>query len=167
MVGHMPGAWLALCGVFGWRLVGACGRLVGARLVPGWQVVGAWSAPGWRLVGACLALAFGAGGSDGSGGMLIWPLFGTTNQLLAGLTLLVISVMLVKLRRRFIFTLVPMMFVTLMSFLAAIYQLWDLFTTGSYLLMTVAIVVIILAILVMLESSSAFTRERRAAAGAG
>ena len=28
------------------------------------------------------------GGADGTGGMIIWPLFGTTNQLLAGLTLL-------------------------------------------------------------------------------
>jgi len=39
-------------------------------------------------VAACLGLAFGAGGPSGEGGMLIWPLFGTTNQLLAGLTLL-------------------------------------------------------------------------------
>ncbi|MCH2464101.1 MAG: carbon starvation protein A, partial [Gemmatimonadetes bacterium] len=116
----------------------------------------------FAAVAACLALAFGAGGADGQGGMLIWPLFGTTNQLLAGLTLLVLSVMLVKLKRRYIFTLVPMMFVTLMAFLAAIYQLWDLFTNGSYVLMTVDIVVIILAIFVLLESSSAFTREKRA-----
>ena len=115
-------------------------------------------------VGACLALAFGAGGADGQGGMLIWPLFGTTNQLLAGLTLLVISVMLVKLRRRYIFTLVPMVFVTTMSFLAAIYQLWDLFTGGSYMLMTLDVVVIILAIFVILESTSAFSREKKAAA---
>ena len=114
-------------------------------------------------VGACLALAFGAGGADGQGGMLIWPLFGTTNQLLAGLTLLVISVMLVKLRRRYIFTLVPMVFVTTMSFLAAIYQLWDLFNGGSYMLMTLDVVVIILAIFVILESTSAFSREKRAA----
>jgi carbon starvation protein len=115
-------------------------------------------------VGACLALAFGAGGADGQGGMLIWPLFGTTNQLLAGLTLLVISVMLVKLRRRYIFTLVPMVFVTTMSFLAAIYQLWDLFNGGSYMLMTLDVVVIILAIFVILESTSAFSREKKAAA---
>ena len=115
-------------------------------------------------VAACLALAFGAGGADGQGGMLIWPLFGTTNQLLAGLTLLVISVMLVKLRRRYIFTLVPMVFVTTMSFLAAIYQLWDLFIGGSYMLMTLDVVVIILAIFVILESTSAFSREKKAAA---
>ena len=115
-------------------------------------------------VAACLALAFGAGGADGQGGMLIWPLFGTTNQLLAGLTLLVISVMLVKLRRRYIFTLAPMVFVTTMSFLAAIYQLWDLFNGGSYILMTLDVVVIILAIFVILESTSAFSREKKAAA---
>ena len=118
----------------------------------------------FAAVAACLALAFGAGGSDGQGGMLIWPLFGTTNQLLAGLTLLVISVMLVKLRRRYVFTMVPMVFVTAMSFLAAIYQLWDLYTSGSYVLVAVDVVVIILAIFVILESTSAFTREKRAAA---
>ncbi len=118
----------------------------------------------FAAVAACLALAFGAGGADGQGGMLIWPLFGTTNQLLAGLTLLVISVMLVKLKRRYIFTMVPMVFVTTMSFLAALYQLWDLFSSGSYVLMGLDVVVIILSVLVMLEATSAFTREKKAAA---
>ena len=118
----------------------------------------------FAAVGACLALAFGAGGTSGQGGMEIWPLFGTTNQLLAGLTLLVISVMLVKLKRRYIFTLVPMVFVTTMSFVAAVWQLWDLFTSGSYVLMALDVVVIILATFVILESWSAFTREKKAAA---
>ena len=118
----------------------------------------------FAAVGACLALAFGAGGTSGQGGMEIWPLFGTTNQLLAGLTLLVISVMLVKLKRRYIFTLVPMVFVTTMAFAAAVYQLWDLFTSRSYVLMALDVVVIILATFVILESWSAFTREKKAAA---
>jgi carbon starvation protein len=82
---------------------------------------------------------------------------------LAGLTLLVLSVMLVKLKRRYIFTLVPMVFVTTMAFLAALYQLWDLFTSGSYFLMILDLFVIILAIFVILESTSAFVREKRAA----
>ena len=114
-------------------------------------------------VTACVALAFGAGGADGQGGMLIWPLFGVTNQLLAGLTLLVISVMLVKLRRRYVFTLVPMVFVTVMSFLAALYQLWDLFSTGQYMLAGLDVVIVVASIFVLLESASAFTREKRAA----
>jgi carbon starvation protein len=56
-----------------------------------------------------------------------------------------------------------MVFVTTMSFLAAIYQLWDLFNGGSYMLMVVDLLIIILAIFVILESTSAFSREKRAA----
>ena len=116
-------------------------------------------------VGACLILAFGAGGADGSGGMIIWPLFGTTNQLLAGLTLLVISVMLVKLGRPVRYTLIPMIFVTTMALLAALYQLSSLYTEGNYVLVAIDVVIIITAIFVMLEAASALMRERRAATG--
>ena len=115
-------------------------------------------------VGACLVLAFGAGGADGTGGMIIWPLFGTTNQLLAGLTLLVISVMLVKLRRPARYTLIPMIFVTTMALLAALYQLSALYADGNYVLLAIDVVIIITAIFVMLEAASALMRERRAAA---
>ena len=117
-------------------------------------------------VGSCLALAFGAGGADGQGGMLIWPLFGTTNQLLAGLTLLVISVMLVKRGRPYIYTLFPMMFVTGMAFLAALYQLWDLFRSGQYFLAALDILIVVAAVFVMLEATSTFMREKRVAAEA-
>ena len=85
-------------------------------------------------------LAFGAGGADGTGGMIIWPLFGTTNQLLAGLTLLVISVMLVKLGRPARYTLIPMVFVTTMALLAALYQLSSLYADGRYVLVAIDIV---------------------------
>jgi carbon starvation protein len=114
-------------------------------------------------VGACLTLAFGAGGADGSGGMIIWPLFGTTNQLLAGLTLLVISLILVKQRRPSRYTLVPMVFVTSMAFLSALYQLWNLYTSGNYFLVFIDLLIIGAAVLVMLEAASALVRERRAA----
>ena len=113
-------------------------------------------------VGACLVLAFGAGGADGTGGMMIWPLFGTTNQLLAGLTLLVISVMLVKLGRPSRYTMVPMVFVTSMAFLSALYQLRALYSAGQFLLLFLDTLIIIAAILVMLEAISALMREHRA-----
>jgi len=117
-------------------------------------------------VAACLVLAFGAGGSQGTGGMIIWPLFGTTNQLLAGLTLLVISVMLVKLGRPAKYTMIPMVFVTSMAFLSALYQLWDLYASGNYLLVFLDVLIIIAAVFVMLEASSALMREKRSAAEA-
>ena len=119
-------------------------------------------------VTACLLLAFGAGGASGEGGMLIWPLFGTTNQLLAGLTLLVISVMLVKLGRPARYTMIPMVFITTMALSAALFQLLSLYREGGifYALLWIDVVIIILAIFVMLEAGSAFMRERRAAAAA-
>jgi carbon starvation protein len=117
-------------------------------------------------VGSCLVLTFGAGGSEGTGGMILWPLFGTTNQLLAGLTLLVVSVILAKLGRPTRYTMVPMVFVTGTSFLAALYQLWSLYSSGQYLLMLVDVLIICAAVFVMLEATSAMLRERRAAADA-
>lgn len=117
-------------------------------------------------VGACLVLAFGAGGSGGTGGMIIWPLFGTTNQLLAGLTLLVISVILVKLGRPSRYTMIPMVFVTAMAFVSALIQLWDLYTAGNYFLVIFDLLIVVASIFVMLEATSAFMREKRKAAAA-
>ena len=51
-------------------------------------------------VGTCVLLAFGAGGASGKGGMLIWPLFGASNQLLAALTLLTVSIYLAGTRSK-------------------------------------------------------------------
>jgi carbon starvation protein len=112
-------------------------------------------------VGACLMLAFGAGGAEGTGGMVIWPLFGTTNQLLAGMTLLVISVILVRLGRPSRYTMIPMVFVTLMAFLSAVYQLWMLYAESNYLLVFLDALIIIGAVWVMLEAASALLNARR------
>ena len=116
-------------------------------------------------VTACLLLAFGAGGPSGEGGMLIWPLFGTTNQLLAGLTLLIISVILVKLGRPVRYTLIPMVFITTMALAAALYQLGNLYREGGFLypLLWIDVAIVLLAIFTMLEAGSAFMREKRAA----
>ena len=112
-------------------------------------------------VGSCLLLAFGAGG-DGSGGLMIWPLFGTTNQLLAGLTLLVITVMLVKLRRPMWYTLAPLIFLLIMTTLGLLIQLKSFYDKGDWFLFTMDLVVLVAAILVSLECSSALTKQLKA-----
>lgn len=120
------------------------------------------SAPATLLaVGSCLLLAFGAGG-DGSGGMLIWPLFGTTNQLLAGLTLLVITVMLVKARRPMWYTLIPLVFLLVMTTLGLLIQLKSFYDKGDWFLFSLDLVVLVAAILVSLECSSALSKQIKA-----
>lgn len=110
-------------------------------------------------VGSCLILAFGAG-ADGSGGLIIWPLFGTTNQLLAGLTLLVITVMLVRLGRPMWYTLAPLIFVLAMTVLALLAQLRSFYEAGNYFLLVLDIVVLIASILVAMECTSSLKRLR-------
>src|SRR5690625_6264156 len=83
-------------------------------------------------VATCLLLAFGAGGASGSGGLLIWPLFGTTNQLLAGLTLLVIAVMLVRRRVNTAIVVWPLTFLLLMSLAVLFLQLSEFYQTGDW-----------------------------------
>lgn len=117
-------------------------------------------------VAACLLLAFGAGGSSGAGGMIIWPLFGATNQILASLTLLVITVMLMKLDRPAIYTLVPMIFVLITSFLAGLIQLVDFYQAGNYLLVTLDFIVLVVSVLVMLEAASVVSKLRKDKAAA-
>lgn len=117
-------------------------------------------------VAACLLLAFGAGGSSGAGGMIIWPLFGATNQILASLTLLVITVMLMKMGRPAIYTLVPMIFVLITSFLAGLIQLVDFYQAGNYLLVTLDFVVLVVSVLVMLEAASVVSKLRKDKAAA-
>ena len=112
-------------------------------------------------VACCLLLAFGAGGSSGSGGMIIWPLFGSTNQILASLTLLVISVMLIKMGRPARYTLVPMLFVLVMAFFAGILKLQEYYSAGNWLLVTLDIIVLVVCVLVMLEAWTVIKEQKQ------
>jgi carbon starvation protein len=114
-------------------------------------------------VGACLLLAFGAGGG-GSGGLIIWPLFGTTNQLLAGLTLLVITVYLIKLKRPIKYTVIPLTFLLAMTVPALLIQLAGFWRSGNYFLVGLDVLILGASILVALEALSALGRARREAA---
>lgn len=127
---------------------------------------GRYLATGIAVV-ACLALAFGAGGGAGTGGLLIWPLFGTTNQLLAGLTLLVLSVFLMKLGRRSRFTLVPFLFLMTMATWALLVQLRQFWERGQYFLAVLDLVILVAAVFVVLESVGALRRAHAERGGPG
>jgi carbon starvation protein len=117
-------------------------------------------------VGACLALAFGAGEGRGTGGLEIWPLFGTTNQLLAALTLLVLSVFLMTRGRPSVYTLVPFAFILTMTIWAALRSLRDYYVQGRMLLVVMDVVILIATIWVLLEALGALGRARRGGPGA-
>ncbi len=114
-------------------------------------------------VGCCLVLAFGAtnGQYPGDGGMLIWPIFGASNQILAALTLLVLSVYLMRLGRPSLYTLAPMIFIATMAFLASLWYLFDYYQSSNWLLLVLSIAVMGASIVVMLEAASVISKIRR------
>lgn len=116
-------------------------------------------------LGCCLALAFGAG-TDGAGGMIIWPLFGTTNQLLAGLTLSIISVILIRQGRPAWYTAVPLAFLLTMSVYALLVQLGQFYAQQNWLLLGMDIVILLAALWVALEAAVAMSKGARQAAPA-
>jgi len=95
-------------------------------------------------VGIGLALLLAVTQAGGKGGLILWPLFGTTNQLVAGVTLLVVSVWLRRQGRPHVYTLVPMLAVVaatlvamggeLRSYYAAFSERWLLAVMGTIIL---------------------------------
>ncbi|MEM9588975.1 MAG: carbon starvation CstA 5TM domain-containing protein, partial [Planctomycetota bacterium] len=71
-----------------------------------------------------LAIAVFAGDSPGKGGLILWPLFGATNQLLAGLALMVAVFYLGRRSKPLAALAVPMFVMMLMPFWAITYDLW-------------------------------------------
>ena len=110
-----------------------------------------------------MGLAFGAG-ADGSGGMVIWPLFGTTNQLMAALTLSIIAVMLIQLRRPVWPVMIPLVFVAIVSVYALIIQLGTFFSTQNWLLLVLDVIILVCALWVIVEAVAAMNRARKAPA---
>ncbi|MED5412541.1 MAG: carbon starvation protein A [Pseudomonadota bacterium] len=105
-------------------------------------------------VGACLLLAFGVsnGSYPGDGGTLIWPVFGATNQILASMTLIVLSVYLMKLGRPAKNLLIPLCFILVMATWAGIWYIISYVNSGQWLLVVIQSAVIISSIFIILES---------------
>ncbi|GAA4880033.1 carbon starvation CstA family protein [Serinicoccus chungangensis] len=127
------------------------GEIAGVRLGKGVATLVA--------VGVALALTFGAG-VDGSGGMLIWPLFGTTNQLLAALTLSIVAIMLLRRGRTALPALIPLGFVGVMTLYALFIQLGTFWSEGNWLLLVLDIVILVASLWVMVEALGAMRKAR-------
>ena len=102
-------------------------------------------------IAAALLLALTQGG--GKGGLALWPLFGTTNQLVAGVTLLVVSVWLRRQGRPIVYTLVPMLLVggaTLVAMIGEVWSYWGHFS-DEWLLAGIGSVVLAADVWVLVE----------------
>ncbi|MGY0692160.1 carbon starvation CstA family protein [Virgibacillus sp. FSP13] len=94
----------------------------------------------------------------GSGGYLLWPLFGTSNQLLAGISLLLIAIWLKRLGRNYAIVLIPMIFVMFMTLWAMFKQVifeWSWIGTSSNMLLFVfGAIIFVFAVWIVLTAGS-------------
>jgi len=111
-------------------------------------------------VTSCALLALGL--DRGAGGMRLWPLFGTTNQLLAGLSLLILTLFLLKLGRKAWVTAVPMAFLLFMTTWAMILNLLRFTRESQTLLVIVGGVIFVLELWLLFEAAVAVRRFVRA-----
>jgi len=117
---------------------------------------------GGVAIGAALLLAVTQAG--GKGGLILWPLFGTTNQLVAGVTLLVVSVWLRQQGRPYIYTLAPMIFVSIATIASMLGEVRGYFMDFSerWLLAIMASVILALDVWVIAAGVRALVSDRAA-----
>jgi carbon starvation protein len=99
---------------------------------------------------------------DASGNIIpawqaVWPVFGATNQLLAGLALLVVFVWLKKVGKNTIFIIIPMIFMlgmTLWALVQLIYQ------SGFTIIGFISIILLGLSIVLMIEATRTLIKSK-------
>ncbi len=109
-------------------------------------------------VGTALLLAFSSG-AEGKGALLLWPLFGAMNQLLAGLAFLVISVWLAGNKKPILYTLIPMLFMIAVTAWAMDYNLRTFFAAGNWLLFSIGATVVVLEIWMIIEGAGVLLKH--------
>jgi carbon starvation protein len=103
----------------------------------------------------------------GQGGLILWPLFGATNQLLGGLSFLVITFYLWRRQSPIWFLVPPMIFMLIMPMWAMIWQVFvgdagnpSWLGQGNWLLVGIALFTVALEVWMIIEAINLFPRAR-------
>lgn len=84
-----------------------------------------------------------------NGAFVLWPLFGTANQLLAALALLVVSVYLILKKQNYIYILLPALIMLALTFYAVISSIINFYNEANYLLMLFSVLVFVAQVFIV------------------
>lgn len=94
--------------------------------------------------------------SDGitelDGAFTLWPLFGTTNQLLASLALMILTLFLLKIGSNIFYVLIPGIILTILTVIANILGIIDFIQEANYLLAAFATLILFLQLYIVAET---------------
>jgi carbon starvation protein len=109
-------------------------------------------------VGSALLLAF-ATGAGGTGALKLWPLFGATNQTLAALALVIITLYLERMGgMKWLISGIPAMFMAVMTIWAVILNQVSFLGAKNMLLTIINILILIIALWIVAEGVVKFVR---------
>lgn len=108
-----------------------------------------------------LLLAVMPGVKEGqSVGQLLWPLFGTTNQLLAALVFATVTIYLVKRKTPHWFISIPLVFVAITTVSAMIWNIWGYVEKQNWILAAVGSVILLAGVALIALSYGSFKRAK-------
>lgn len=123
-----------------------------------------YGATTFAVVGsAAIAVLPASGTNYGTGGFLLWPLFGATNQLLAGLAFLVTVFYLWRRNKPIIFAVIPMIIMMVMPFWALCIDLFSergFLAKGTYHLFVIGCLVLGLQVWMIIEAILVWPRAK-------
>jgi carbon starvation protein len=96
-------------------------------------------------------------------GQLLWPLFGTTNQLLAALVFATVTIYLVKRKTPHWFISIPLVFVAITTVSAMIWNIWGYVRTQNWILAVIGGVILLAGFVLIALSYGSYTRARNPA----
>jgi carbon starvation protein len=106
------------------------------------------------------ALVLALAKPDGKGALILWPLFGASNQLLAGLSLLVITVYLYRQGKPIIFTAIPMVFMVFMTGWAMVLNVENFYASRNWALLAINVIIILFVVWMIVEVINMVRRIR-------
>lgn len=96
----------------------------------------------------------------GNGYKALWPIFGTSNQLIGTLALFVISSYLFGVKANKLYTLIPGYIMLLVTITALIYQaFWSYLPSSNWILFVIAVLLLIMAIIIAVEASKKILKK--------
>ncbi len=91
-------------------------------------------------------------GGEGLSWKRLWPVFGATNQMLAGLSLLVLTVYLYRKGRNILFTLIPLIFLIFMTSTAMVLSLKEFIKSRNWILTILSVLLLSFSAWITLEA---------------
>jgi len=121
-----------------------------------------WAATSFAVVTAA-GLAF-ATGADGKGAMMLWPLFGSANQLLAGLALLLVTLYLKrKGGLKFLVTALPCLIMLVITNWSMVKNEMNFISKSNWLLVIIGGGIFALSLWMTIEALAVFFNSSRPA----